>query len=55
MDRIWVNRLIEGTKTWADLPAMRRDSVKALLAEKVSANEITAERYAGITGETISE
>lgn len=51
MNKIWANRLIAGTKTWDEMPASRRNAVKAILAERVEDNEITADRYKEITGE----
>mgnify|MGYP000033285318 FL=1 len=51
MDKIWANRLIAGTKTWAEMPARRHAGVKAELAKRVAEGEITAERYKEITGE----
>lgn len=51
MDKIWANRLIAGTKTWAEMPASRRAGVKRELTKRVAGGEITAERYKEITGE----
>lgn len=51
MNEIWANRLVAGTKTWAELPTSRRSGVKAVLAKRVEANAITAAQYAEITGE----
>ena len=51
MDRIWANRLIAGTKVWGDVPANRKNGVKAILAEDVADGKITAEQYEAITGE----
>lgn len=51
MDKIWANRLIAGTKTWAEMPISRRVAVKKVLAERVNKGEITAEDYKNITGE----
>lgn len=51
MERIWANRLIAGTKTWAEMPASRRAGVKAELAKRVTKGKITAEQYKEITGE----
>ena len=51
MNKIWANRLVAGTKTWDEMPASRQSAVKAILAERVADNEITAERYKEITGE----
>lgn len=51
MDKIWANRLIAGTKVWAEMPARRHTGVKAELAKRVADGEITAERYKEITGE----
>ena len=51
MDKIWANRLIAGTKTWAEMPASRRVAVKKVLAKRVAEGEITAGDYKNITGE----
>lgn len=54
MDKIWANRLIAGTKSWEEMPVSRRVGVKKVLAERVSAGEITADDYENITGEALS-
>ena len=51
MDKIWANRLIAGTKTWAEMPISRRVAVKKVLAAPVESGEITADDYKNITGE----
>ena len=51
MDKIWANRLIAGTKTWAEMPISRRVAVKKVLAERAESGEITADDYKDITGE----
>lgn len=51
MDKIWANRLIAGTKEWAEMPASRRAGVKRELGKRVVEGEIDAERYKEITGE----
>ena len=51
MNIIWANRLIAGTKTWAEMPASRRVGVKKVLAARVESGEITADDYKNITGE----
>ena len=51
MNIIWANRLIAGTKTWAEMPISRRTGVKKILAERVNKGEITADKYKDITGE----
>lgn len=51
MNIIWANRLIAGTKTWAEMPTSRRPGVKRELAKRVAEDEITAEQYKEITGE----
>lgn len=51
MNIIWANRLIAGTKTWAEMPASRRAGVKKVLAKRVAEGEITADDYKNITGE----
>lgn len=55
MNEIWANRLIAGTKTWAELPATRKSAVKAVLAGRVESNAITAEQYQEIVGEAYGE
>ena len=51
MNVIWANRLIAGTKTWAEMPTRRHAGVKAELAKRVAEDEITPEQYKEITGE----
>lgn len=51
MNEIWANRLVAGTKEWAEMPASRRTAVKEILKGRVESNAITAERYTEITGE----
>lgn len=51
MNIIWANRLIAGTKTWAEMPASRRVGVKRELAKRVNKGEITADDYKNITGD----
>ena len=51
MDKIWANRLVAGTKSWAEMPASRRPRVKAELARRVTDGEISEEDYKRITGE----
>ena len=53
MDKIWANRLIAGTRSWAEMPASRRSGVKAELAKRVTDGEITPEQYREITGEVL--
>jgi uncharacterized membrane protein len=50
MDKIWANRLVAGTKTWAEMPASRRTGVKRELAKRVADGEISEEDYKRITG-----
>lgn len=56
MAKIWANRLIDGDRwTWDDVPANRKNAVKAELKSRVEDGEITAERYAEIVGEPYEE
>jgi hypothetical protein len=55
MDKIWANRLIAGTKEWAEMPTSRRAGVKRELARRVTEGEITADDYKRITGEDYNE
>lgn len=54
MNNIWANRLIAGTKTWDECPDSRKEGVRMILKERVEAGEITAKKYAEITGEDYS-
>ena len=54
MNNIWANRLIAGTKIWDECPDSRKEGVRMILKERVEAGEITAKRYAEITGEEYS-
>lgn len=51
MNEIWANRLIAGTKKWAEMPPARQKAVKEILAADVKDNTITADKYKEITGE----
>ncbi len=53
MNEIWANRLIAGTKTWAQcVRSGRAEGVKQALAERVKSGDISPEKYREITGET---
>lgn len=57
MNRIWANRLEDSNNsrwTFEDIPAGRKDAVKAILAEDVAVgkNGMTAKRFEQITGES---
>ncbi len=51
MNEIWANRLVAGTKAWADVPASRKNGVKAVLRGRVANETITPERYEEIVEE----
>ena len=51
MNDIWANRLVAGTKAWAEVPASRKNVVKDVLRGRVESETVTAERYEEITGE----
>ena len=53
MNEIWANRLIAGTKTWAEMPAQRWEAVKAILSAMADEGKIPAEAYQEITGEEL--
>lgn len=44
MNKIWANRLIGDTKSWDEVPASRREVVKAELAQRVESGAISAEK-----------
>ncbi len=54
MNEIWANRLIAGTKSWAEVTPSRKNDVKAVLQGRVEKGTITAEQYKAITGEEYS-
>ena len=43
MNAIWANRLVAGTRKWAEVPASRKAGVKAELASRVENGKISAE------------
>ena len=55
MNVIWANRLIAGTKTWAEVPASRKNGVKNELKYRVESGEISPEQYEEIVGEPYEE
>ncbi len=56
MNEIWANRLIAGSKNWAQCVKAGRDkAVKAALAERVKSGIITAEKYKEIVGEELTD
>lgn len=48
MDKIWVDRLIAGTKTFKEVPESRKNKVKELLDNLLNNEEITKEEYDNI-------
>lgn len=54
MNEIWANRLVAGTRSWAEMPANRQIPVMLILGQRVESGAITAERYEEITGEAYS-
>ena len=50
MIKIWANRLIAGTKVWADVPEERKLAVREELQSRVDAGLITADQMAAIVG-----
>ena len=51
MDKIWANRLIAGSKTWAEVPEKRKEGVRQELEARVASGEITQEKMNEIIGE----
>ena len=48
MDKIWVDRLIVGAKTFKEVPESRKNKVKELLKDLLDNEEITKEEYDNI-------
>ena len=48
MNRIWANRLIAGTQTWADCPTTRKVAVEVILRDDVINGRITEEQLNAI-------
>lgn len=55
MNEIWANRLVAGTKSWAEMPASRQNGVKQILSDRVTDGVISVEQYETITGEKYTE
>lgn len=55
MNEIWANRLVAGTQTWDKVPTSRKAAVKEILEQRVNDGQISAELYAEITGDVLSE
>ena len=51
MNKIWTDRLVAGTRTWAEGPNSRKPAVRAILLEWVDEGIITEEYYHEIVGE----
>ncbi len=51
MNKIWADRLVAGTRTWAEVPNSRKSAVRAILLDWVSQGTITDEYYHEIVGE----
>ena len=51
MAKIWRNRIIAETRTYAEVPLTWKAQVKALLKEAVHDGTITAEKYEEYVGE----
>ena len=50
MNRIWANRLEEGTQVWADCPLSRRAAVREILLADVAAGKLSEERFCDCWG-----
>ncbi len=55
MAKIWRNRIIAGTRTYAEVPLTWKNQVKALLRMDVHNGVITREQYEEYVGEPYSE
>lgn len=55
MPKIWRNRIIAGTKTYAQCPARYKDQVKELLKHDVEQAVISPERYEELVGEPYNQ
>lgn len=52
---IKANRLVAGTRKWAEMPTSRRAGVKAELARRVTDGEISEEQYKEIMGDELRQ
>lgn len=55
MNEIWANRLVAGTKVWAEVSDFRRNAVKEVLRGRVEKKIITEADYQKITGDAFGE
>lgn len=51
MNKIWADRLVAGTRTWAEVPNSRKAAVKAILLEWVAQGTLSEEYYHEIVGD----
>jgi hypothetical protein len=51
MNKIWADRLVAGTRTWAEVPSNRKSAVKSILLQWVEDGVISDEYYHQIVGE----
>lgn len=51
MAKVYFDRIMAGTRTYAEVPKKWKPGVKELLIGAVEAGELTPERYEEITGE----
>ena len=55
MAKIWRNRIIAGTKHFADCPERYKDEVLVLLRAEVEKGNLTPEMFEELTGEPFGE
>lgn len=55
MAKIWANRLIAGDKTWDQVPAERKEAVRAELEKRVRSGKIRREKLEEILGGKATE
>ena len=41
MNRIWANRLEAGTQQWSDVPASRKEAIKAIMLQDIEEGNLT--------------
>lgn len=51
INELWAKKVLNGDVQWAEVPAIRKSPVKAILAAKVKAKEITKKEYDALVAE----
>ena len=51
INELWAKRVLNGSVTWADVPAIRKEAVKAVLTQAYKDKKITKKELNALTSE----